>query len=488
MVYAVFALLGLATTALAVSTPIPPGGVPIESSLAVANATQKTPYKSQVNAKPDEVVNVQVWYHNPAHEDSGRIAKNVNVKLTLPTSKSKNHTIGSRVAGSNTNIETHVAAVNTSVSSSLTYIPGSAVRRYNSGTNANPKWINQKISDSIVSTGYNVGNLKPCWNFQETITIQARVTVPALSIVKQVKTASSANYVTENTAKPGETLNYRIIFKNEGNTELRNVMIRDNMPPGVEYIKGSAKLYNALFPNGTSLSDAVTSGGANIGHYAAGASATVRIDAKVPTERPQVGKYIFNNIANVKADNTNEFYNSVKTNVTYEGKVTDTVNIIVVKFHDLNENGEIDSNEPYLKGWQFEVTGPNNYSKNITTDETGRYTLTDLEPGRYTVTEILKSGWKNTTGISIERTVTTDESSQKFVFGNKQLDDKITPPTPEPPVKPEPPKEVISGKGHYLPETGPAEAAAMAFGTLGLSGSAVAWMRSKKRLLDSFRK
>jgi hypothetical protein len=61
------------------------------------------------------------------------------------------------------------------------------------------------------------------------------------------------------------------------------------------------------------------------------------------------------------------------------------------------------------------------------------------------------------------------------------------PPKPVEP-KPLPPAEITKAKGDVLPITGPVETAAAAFGTLGLSGSAVAWLRSKKRLLDSFRK
>lgn len=474
------AVIGVTGTLLAVSPTEATGDVPIEAALKVGNATQGIHDKKSVDAKVDEVVNITAWYHNIENENSGQIAENVNVKITIPGTKTKTHQITSRVGGTNTNVVNDLATVNTSIDTNLAFIPGTATRRYNAGTNANPNWVIQSIPDSVVTTGYTVSKLNPCWNFQETINVQARVKASVLSIVKQVKTIDSTSYTTENTAEPGATLNYRIIFKNEGNTELRNVMIRDNMPPGIEYIKGSAKLYNALFPNGTNLSDAVTSGGANIGHYASGASATVRIDAKVPLKQDKAGRYTYNNIANVKADGTNEFYNSVFTHVTYDAKITEGVNIKIIKYHDKNGNKTEDSGEERLSGWKFNVTGPDGLKTSTVTDSNGIALITgDLKAGKYNVTEVLQTGWKNTTGLSIDRDVTTDKSTQTFIFGNKKIE---TPPTPVPPV------EEIDGKGHFLPESGPAEAAAMAFGTLGLSGSAVAWVRSKKRLLDSFRK
>jgi len=471
--YFVAALLGLATTAMAVSTPIPPGGVPIESSLAVANATQGTPYKEKVDAKPDEVVNVQVWYHNPTEEDSGRVARDLNVKITLPGTMTKNHVITSRVGGSNTNIETHTVAVSTSIDTNISYIPGSAIRRYNSGTNANPVWVNQKISDSIVTSGFNLSKLEPCWNFQESITIQARLTKPLLSIVKQVKTSDAEKYVTENTAKPGDTLNYKIIFKNEGNTELRNVMIRDNMPPGLEYIKGSAKLYSTIFPNGTTLSDAVTSGGANIGHYAPGANAVVRIDAKVPSERPQVGTYTFNNIANAKADGTNEFYNSVFTRVTYRAQEVEKATLKIIKFYDINGNKIHDEKEERLSGWQFNIVGPNGYKRSVVIGENGSFIVSDLVPGTYTITEVLRDGWINTTGLVVTKEVRENQENV-FLFGNRKKDVPVPPEFDIPETS--------------LPVTGPLDMILPGLASLGASGGILSWVRSKKNLAKALRK
>lgn len=147
------------------------------------------------------------------------------------------------------------------------------------------------------------------------------------------------------------------------------------------------------------------------------------------------------------------------------------VNLNVAKFHDIDGDGDRDEEETMLPDWRFRVTGPNGYENTITTQENGIASLSELEPGNYVVTEILIDGWENTTGLTVQRTVTIDPATQSFVFGNRETDDPKTP-----------------GGETALPASGPMEAAATAFGTFGLSGSAIAWMRSKKRLLGAFRK
>jgi uncharacterized repeat protein (TIGR01451 family) len=230
----VVVLLGLSSTVLAVSNPAPPGGVPVESSLAVANATSGDGrYHDSVNAKVDEVVKFQVWYHNPEHKDSGKIAKDVNVKISIPGGMRKTHTATSTVGGSNTNTATDIATVNTQIETALEYIPGTAYRRYNKGTNTNPSWVTVKISDTVVAGGVVIPNLKPCWEFQETITVQARVKAPVFTVDKTVRKVGETDWKTNITAKPGDKVEFQIAFKNVSNVTLTKVLVRDSFPPNL---------------------------------------------------------------------------------------------------------------------------------------------------------------------------------------------------------------------------------------------------------------
>lgn len=145
------------------------------------------------------------------------------------------------------------------------------------------------------------------------------------------------------------------------------------------------------------------------------------------------------------------------------------VRLQVIKFNDQNENREMDENEALLSGWTFHVEGQG-ISQDVTTDANGQFLINGLVPGRYTVTERMKSGWRNTTGLEISREVSTNEASQVFVFGNRQL----SAPKPTP-------------KQKALPTSGPIETAAAALASMTFTGGALAYIRSKKELLTAIK-
>ena len=99
--------------------------------------------------------------------------------------------------------------------------------------------------------------------------------------------------------------------------------------------------------------------------------------------------------------------------------------LIVYKYHDLNENGAYDDGEPMLEDWEFTLTQstPPITASAIslvatgTTDVDGELLFGGLEPGEYTVTETLQSGWTNTTPLSQDVTV-VDGQTASLWFGN----------------------------------------------------------------------
>jgi uncharacterized repeat protein (TIGR01451 family) len=469
---ALFVLAILGTTSVFIaSSPIKAAeDVPIESKLEVGNATQGVGPAKSVNARVDDVVNITVWYHNIELPDSGRIAENVNVRIAIPGVKTQTHQVTSRVAGTNTNVVNDLATVNTSIASNLTYIPGTATRRYNAGTNESPNWVIAGIPDTVVSTGYNVPQLRPCWNFQESINVQARVTAALISITTQVKLEGTDGWVTSMNADEGANLAFLISIKNEGNERLTNVIVRDSLPAGMEFVPGSARLTNANYPNGYTLSDGLVGAGVNIGNYGVGSNAYIRFNATIDDDLNQCGAYRFVNVAAVRSDQLGEYYNTAVVS-TNNICVTSESGLMIVKFHDRDGDRTEDSNEERLSGWRFRVVG-NDVDTILTTDSNGIARLNDIEAGSYTVTEILTEGWTNTTGLSIQRNV-PDNTISVFTFGNRMVTPPVTPP---------------GGGEVTLPKSGPAETAAMAFGTMSFSGAAAAWIRSKKRLLGSFRK
>lgn len=291
----------------------------LEGSMGVANVTAgDTQYKDAVNASYDQVVKVQVYYHNREAADSGKVANNLRVKIAMPTTPGQSQVIRGTISADNANTIQDQVNVNLDRPDAyLEYIPGSAVWKHNKGTNENVQIVEEKISDDVVlgANGAVIENAKPCFNFDATITVLARVRVPGVQVTKQVRVKGQTTWTTNNTAKPGETLEYQIAYKNVGNSAHKNVLIRDNLPPKLQYVAGSTKLKNdAGIKN---VVDGVTTSGIVVGNYNPGAAAYVLFEVKVPgVDQLACGDTQFRNVGIVRPEGMNEFYNTATTTVT----------------------------------------------------------------------------------------------------------------------------------------------------------------------------
>jgi uncharacterized repeat protein (TIGR01451 family) len=100
------------------------------------------------------------------------------------------------------------------------------------------------------------------------------VNIPATPVVsftlrKDVMNISSGEnkwYDTQlGAASPGQTLAYRLVATNTGNTPAQNVVLKDLLPAGVSF-SGQVKLYSVDFPSGKDISgDDIVKNGLNIG-------------------------------------------------------------------------------------------------------------------------------------------------------------------------------------------------------------------------------
>lgn len=325
------ATAGLIALAIALpATSLAADKVQLEGTIGVANATvakaagKTLTYTPSTNASYDQVVKVEVYYHNKELPNSGKIANNLNVKINIPTGAGKTQTISETTKADNADPINSSATVNLDGTDAyLQYIPGSAVWKHNVGTNDNTNYVETKISDNIVTggQGLTLEDEKPCYNFSATVTVQARVMVPGVKIVKQVEKANQTGaYATQINANPGDVLRYRISYTNTGNTMQKNVVIRDNLPKGMTLVPNTTRLTNDTKPAPGALvaSNDVVNGGLIIGNYAPSTAplAYVTFEVQVPAaEALKCGNNEFINVGVVRPEGMNEYYNTANVEV-----------------------------------------------------------------------------------------------------------------------------------------------------------------------------
>ena len=253
---------------------------------------------------------VRMYVHNNAASNLNLVAENVVAKLNVPTTTAKNVTVQGQISASNAKPNTvwDDATFSSDNDFNLAYIAGSALFENNGmGTT--------KLPDSIVNNtgaklGYDKldGKIPGCFQYAGYVTVKVKAQVNQqqektdIDLAKTVrnKTNSEKTWAETVNAKGGDTVQFQIHAKNTGSVGIQNLVIRDILPKGLNYVAGTTKLYNTSNPNGLKVSDnIIQNSGINIGTYQANGDAYVRFDATVAAEKdlPVCGDNVLTNIA-----------------------------------------------------------------------------------------------------------------------------------------------------------------------------------------------
>lgn len=427
------AMLGLVSNAAHASDVL------MEGDIKALNVTKgQTAYQDNTSAMVDEVVQAQVWYHN-REIPGGEVAKNVQVKIDVPTKEGKQQVITSTTSSDNSNTVKDTTNVNLSLDRAyMEYIPGSAKWRYNkaamdgdvscqTGMNFAPErcYATVPISDAVVTSpqGVNLGNAPGCNAYHATVTIQVRVKANVVSVNKfaRHKGEGSDAWKTSITAKPDERLEYLITFKNEGNTQLNDVMVADNLPKYNSYVDNTTHLRNGANPNGVAITNNnLTKGGINVGNYLPGAVSYVWFEAKLdPIQAyPKCGVYDVRNVGVVRPAGMNEFYNTASVKINVEcSEVTKSFTCDALAVQQLSDtsfrftaNGS--AQNATITGYTFALNGAT-----VQDSANNTYTLNQTQPGDYTVSVIVKTDQGNTApNAACTKTITVKEKPKTPTF------------------------------------------------------------------------
>ena len=358
---------------------------------------------------------VRMCVHNNAASNLNLVAENVVAKLNVPTTTTaKNVTVQGQISASNAKPNTvwDEATFSSDNDFNLAYVAGSALFENNGmGTT--------KLPDSIVNNtgaklGYDKldGKIPGCFQYAGyvTVKVKAQVSQPQeknnIYLAKTVrnKTNGEKSWVETVNAKSGDTVQFQIHAKNTGSAGIQNLVIRDILPKGLNYVAGSTKLYNTSNPKGLKVSDnVIQNSGINIGSYQPNGDAYVRFDATVSAENslPVCGENTLTNIAQasdqkiVKNDTAsvkitkkcetpkNPVYkcealslNIVRKDekqITYAAdtkySVKDT-EFTGTKYVVKNSKNEVVAEKVVNGGTKFEITVPNNVNEKYTVTST----------------------------------------------------------------------------------------------------------------------
>lgn len=281
-----------------------------------ASHTGTDGFSNRAEVENGEELLLRVYVHNNAASnlngenfDGVGVARNTKVRVHLPTATDNALRANAYISADNANpkeVSDTVDFVGDD-NFSLDYVEGSAVAY----TNAVPSGI--KLNDSIVTNGAPVGyeaanGIVPgCFEYDMIVTLKVKVNMPSYKMSKSVRHEgqSSSDWTESITTTPGTNSEWRIEFKNTGETQLQDVVVLDEVPAGLTVVPNSVKLYNGSNPNGyTYPSSAVQNNGrqvnVNIGTYNSGANAFVLFKTKAPsTEEIVCGVKEYKNVAYV---------------------------------------------------------------------------------------------------------------------------------------------------------------------------------------------
>lgn len=281
----------------------------------------------EVKVEAGKTYEVYIYYHNNASANTNKtgvgIADNVRVAADYPdkVEKGKKAKVSAVISAADAkpNKVWDEAYFTTDADEALRlrYVPASA-KIFNAGK-VNGKVLSEELfSPNGTFIGINVldGRIPGCGEYSGRVVFHLRAEKVSSEVSKQIS-LDGKNFSESVKAKPGDTVTYRVNFKNNGNIDLTNVVFNDTLPQGVSLVPGSTFLINQANPKGLKMVDLIGQNGFNTGLYGEGASAILTYKVKLDDD-----------ILDKLACGENQLKNII--HVTYnQGKKSDEATLVV---------------------------------------------------------------------------------------------------------------------------------------------------------------
>ena len=224
---------------------------------------------------------VRLYVHNNNPRGTEMTAKDVTANVNVPTESGKSITVTGTVSASNSKpakVWDEVVFKSASNTFHLEYVKGSALIENNG------KISGTALSDNLVMGGTTLGydkldgQIPGCFQYAAIVTFRVKAVYDYdFSVTKLVRLAGETEWKKQVYAKVGDTVEYKITYKNTSDSLEKDVVLFDKLGSNQTYVPGSTVLYNSNYKDGLALkSDGLTTDeGINIGDYKANAAAVV---------------------------------------------------------------------------------------------------------------------------------------------------------------------------------------------------------------------
>ena len=149
------------------------------------------------------------------------------------------------------------------------------------------------------------GKICACSNYSGYVSYTFHTEQASSELIKEAS-LDGVHFSSTVEANPGDTVTYRVRYKNTGSKDLTNVTLFDKLPGQVTLIPGTTKLIDDANPDGKILGDVIGENGFNLGRFGAGASATLTYQVKVKDDLYDEFdcEITFDNLITVVSDST----------------------------------------------------------------------------------------------------------------------------------------------------------------------------------------
>ena len=176
----------------------------------------------------------------------------------------------------------------------LRYKTGSAI--IHNGGKANGSVLASSLfTDDGALIGYNKmgGTIPGCAEYSGYITYTLIAEKTDAAIEKHVS-LDGENWSKSVNAKPGDIVTYKVVFNNNGNTTMTNVIFKDTHDAGLNLYSGSTTVYDNANVDGKKIDDIIDLSGYNVGDITAGSMVQIIYQMRIGTDTAFCGKTLQN--------------------------------------------------------------------------------------------------------------------------------------------------------------------------------------------------